>query len=428
MKETKFKQTDIGLIPEDWKIDILDKAFQFLPTNTYAREFMDEKTGDVHNIHYGDILVKYGSIVDFERDSVPYLKQSVDSGDERNYLKNGDLIIADTAEDETAGKTVEIFNLGGKKAVAGLHTFACRPKIDFASKYLGFFSNCAFFHNQMLPYFTGTKVTSISKSCIKKIFVTYPSSKDEQERIANALSQVDDLLAALDEQIEKKQLVKQGAMQQLLTGKTRLQGFRGEWKTVKLGEIGNTFNGLSGKSAVDFGTGNAKYVTFLNVLNNPIIDTSILENVNINLGEKQNAVHKGDLFFNTSSETPEEVGICAVILEEIKNLYLNSFCFGFRLFDENVDGKYLAFYFRSKTGRDLMTTLAQGATRYNLSKSAFDKSEITIPSTLAEQQAIANILSTMDDEIQALQEERDKYALVKQGMMQQLLTGKIRLK
>jgi type I restriction enzyme S subunit len=133
------------------------------------------------------------------------------------------------------------------------------------------------------------------------------------------------------------------------------------------------------------------------------------------------------LFFNTSSETPEEVGICAVILEEIENLYLNSFCFGYRLIDETIDGKYLAYYFRSKEGRELMTTLAQGATRYNLSKSSFCKAEITTPPTIAEQSAIAAVLSGMDTEIAALEQKRDKYIAIKSGMMQDLLTGKIRL-
>lgn len=403
MKETKFKQTDIGLIPEDWKIDILDKAFQFLPTNTYAREFMDEKTGDVHNIHYGDILVKYGSIVDFERDSVPCLKQSVDSGDERNYLKNGDLIIADTAEDETAGKTVEIFNLGGKKAVAGLHTFACRPKIDFASKYLGYFSNCAFFHNQMKPYFTGTKVTSISKSCIKKIFVTYPSSKDEQERIANALSQVDDLLAALDEQIEKKKLIKQGTMQQLLTGKTRLKGFSGKWMTVKLGDVADI---RTGKRNGDENIESGLYPFFV----------------------RSQSVYRINSYSYDGEAIliPGEGGIGKIFHYINGKFDYHQRVYKISDFPSNFDTKFVYFYLMKFFGSHALQNTVK-ATVDSLRLPTFQDFMLVVPPTLAEQQTIASILSTMDDEIQALQEERDKYALVKQGMMQQLLTGKIRL-
>lgn len=428
MKETKFKQTDIGLIPEDWKIDILDKAFQFLPTNTYAREFMDEKTGDVHNIHYGDILVKYGSIVDFERDSVPYLKQSVDSGDERNYLKNGDLIIADTAEDETAGKTVEIFNLGGKKAVAGLHTFACRPKIDFASKYLGYFSNCAFFHNQMLPYFTGTKVTSISKSCIKKIFVTYPSSKDEQERIANALSQVDDLLAALDEQIEKKKIIKQGSMQQLLTGKTRLKGFSKPWVEKEIEKIGN-LTGAGVDKKINEDEIPVRLVNYLDVFHRDVIfDDELGFWVTANETKLQQCnVLQGDVFFTPSSEMPYDIALSAVAMESMDNVCYSYHVYRLRFY-EKIDLKYKAYMFKASSFLNQANTTCEGSgKRYVISLTKFRKMKVFYPSDVAEQQAIANILSTMDEEIQTLQEERDKYALVKQGMMQQLLTGKIRL-
>jgi type I restriction enzyme S subunit len=257
--------------------------------------------------------------------------------------------------------------------------------------------------------------------------IIYPRAIDEQKAIAKKLSAIDELIAGLSEQIEKKRQLKEGVMQQLLTGKTRLQGFTQPWHEVQIGKIGYTYPGITGKSKDDFNCGDARYITFLNVLNNPVIDTSIFERVNISPTEGQNAAHKGDLFFNTSSETPEEVGICAVLNEEIENLYLNSFCFGYRLTDDSVLGHYLAYFWRSKRGREIMTSLAQGATRYNLSKAYFNKVNLIIPQTKDEQIAIVDVLNTMDDEICQLEAERDKYTLIKQGMMQELLTGKIRL-
>ena len=267
----------------------------------------------------------------------------------------------------------------------------------------------------------------LNKQIILSLQFPLPPTTSEQRRIASVLSDTDYLIASLSRTIEKKRLVKQGAMQQLLTGKTRLKGFYGNWVEKTIGGIGDTYNGITGKTKADFGIGNSRYITFLNVLNNPIIDTSILERVNIEWGEGQNEVRKGDLFFNTSSETPEEVGICATLKHDLKDVYLNSFCFGFRITDDEVDNEYLAYYFRGSEGRYLMTTLAQGATRYNLSKDNFNKSVITLPPTKKEQQAIANILTTMDDEITALEAERDKYICIKRGMMQKLLTGEIRL-
>ena len=153
----------------------------------------------------------------------------------------------------------------------------------------------------------------------------------------------------------------------------------------------------------------------------------LFEDVVVREGERQNSCHKGDLFFNTSSETPEEVGICAMLDTEQEYLYLNSFCFGYRLSDENVVPEYLAYYFRSNEGRKLMTVLAQGVTRYNMSKSAFNNAKIKMPTSFMEQKAIAEVLKSMDKEIEAIEIKKAKYESLKQGMMQQLLTGKIRL-
>lgn len=414
MKETKFKQTDIGLIPEDWNVVSLSSVIDECNYGVGAEAVKFNGK------------IKYLRITDIDDENHRYVPRPLASPSfysEMYLAKVGDLFVARTGA--SVGKSYLYNENDGRLIFAG---FLIKVHVSFANPYFVFLNTLTVhYKNWILSESARTGQPGINSRQLKEFCFSLPPTKEEQERIANALSQMDDLIAVLDEQIEKKKFIKQGAMQQLLTGKTRLKGFTGEWKTVILGKIGNTYNGITGKTSADFGLGDAKYITFLNILNNPIIDTSLLEKVNISQGERQNAVRKGDLFFNTSSETPEEVGICAVIMEEIDNLYLNSFCFGFRLFDENVDGKYLAYFFRSKAGRDLMVTLAQGATRYNLSKSAFDKSEIVIPSDVDEQHAIANIFSTMDDEIQTLQEERAKYALVKQGMMQQLLTGKIRL-
>ena len=156
------------------------------------------------------------------------------------------------------------------------------------------------------------------------------------------------------------------------------------------------------------------------------IDISILASVDVKENEFQNVVKKGDLFFNTSSETPEEVGMCAVLDEELDNTYLNSFCFGFRLNDDTHAPLFLSYYLNGSIGRKIMSVLAQGATRYNLSKSNFAETVIKLPSK-EEQTAIASILSDMDSEIEALEEKLEKTCQIKQGMMQELLTGRIRL-
>ena len=421
-----YKQTELGIIPEDWDVKSFSQIFDMYPNNTYPRDCMNETNGYVQNIHYGDILVKYPSLVDVSKYKVPYLNENINLKTSK-YLQSGDVIIADTAEDDAAGRCIEVKNITTEKIVSGLHTFFCHPIIPFASGWLGYYMNSSNYHNQLLPFITGIKVSSISKASILETKILLPPLS-EQKAIAEALSDVDELITALDKKIAKKRFIKQGAMQELLTGKKRLPGFEEEWVEKKLGDIGYTYSGLTGKTKNDFGQGDAKYITFLNVLANPILKDDLFESVVVNDNEHQNKVQYGDLFFNTSSETPEDVGTCAVILSNQENLYLNSFCFGYRLTDDNVLGLYLAYYFRSNCGRQLMTSLAQGATRYNLSKDLFNFSYITIPKTKKEQQAIATILSDMDKEIADLEAQRKKYRLVKSGMMQKLLTGEIRLK
>ena len=200
--------------------------------------------------------------------------------------------------------------------------------------------------------------------------------------------------------------------------KIRFKGFDGEWNKVLVGNLGKTYSGLSGKCKDDFGFGNAHYITFLNVLTNAHIDTSILEHVDVKDGEGQNAVKKGDLFFNTSSETPEEVGMCAVLDEDVENVYLNSFCFGFRMTHEKMCSAFFAYLMRSNIGRHIMSILAQGATRYNLSKASFCNTELLLPTDLEEQQTIASFLSSFDRQICLQTQRLEKLKQIKAASLQ----------
>lgn len=417
MREVNFKHTEIGLIPHDWEVKTLGEyayIFNGDRSDRYPKDSEISRSG-IPFVNAGHIV---NGRLDFSNmDYISIEKYNSMSG--VKFMVNDILVCLRGS----LGKNAKIDFEGGTVAssLCVIRPYAINPN------YLSSIFNSSFFDGFIKEENNGSSQPNLSAQSLLGFKCPLPPTLAEQERIAGALSSIDTLIGALNEQIEKKRHIKQGTMQQLLTGKKRLAGFTGEWKNVRLGEIGVTYSGLSGKSAGDFGKGQAQYITFLNILNNPIIDTSIFERVQVRPNERQNAVHIGDLFFNTSSETPEEVGICAVILEEIENLYLNSFCFGYRLIDVTIDGKYLAYYFRSKEGRELMTTLAQGATRYNLSKSSFCKAEITIPPTISEQSAIAAVLSGMDTEIAALEQKRDKYIAIKSGMMQDLLTGKIRL-
>lgn len=177
----------------------------------------------------------------------------------------------------------------------------------------------------------------------------------EQRAIAQALLDIDISIARLAELIAKKRDLRTGAMQRLVTGKTRLPGFSFPWEEKMPGEIGRTYGGLTGKTKTDFGLGQARYVTFMGVVGDPIIESSSFDLVNIRPTEKQNRVLKGDVLFNESSETPEEVALCSFMDEDHAELYLNSFCFGFRLIDpRGRDGRFLVHYLRCEAGRRLV--------------------------------------------------------------------------
>ena len=293
-------------------------------------------------------------------------------------------------------------------------------------------------HNRFLVYLfrsmtaewrrlmAGSIHNTVYMPVFEQLCVTLPPI-GEQIAIAEALVEVDALIESLEQLLAKKRQLKQGAMQELLTGKRRLPGFSDGWEIVRLGQIGQPFGGLTGKSKKDFGHGTARYITFMNVIKNVVIDGGMHECVDVAASEVQNCVARGDLLFNGSSETPEEVGLCALLNAEVNDLYLNSFCFGFRLrADIAASGLYLAYFFRSDAGRDLMRSLAQGATRYILSKTALLRLQFQAPAA-AEQTAIATLLSDLDTELEAIETQLAKARHLKQGMAQALLTGRIRL-
>ena len=149
------------------------------------------------------------------------------------------------------------------------------------------------------------------------------------------------------------------------------------WEQRKLGEIGNTYSGLSGKVKDDFGHGQASFITYMNVYSNPVSRYDMIEPIEID--NRQNEVEIGDVFFTTSSETPEEVGMTSVLAEKKGITYLNSFCFGFRPF-EKIDKYYLAYMLRSKNTREKIILLAQGISRYNISKNKVMEISVELPS------------------------------------------------
>ncbi|SFK97032.1 restriction endonuclease subunit S, partial [Salinicoccus halodurans] len=194
------------------------------------------------------------------------------------------------------------------------------------------------------------------------------------------------------------------------TPEIRFKSFNDVWEQRKLGEVGETFSGLSGKKKADFGHGEARFVTYSNIFGNAISDPNNLDIIEID--NKQNQVQYGDVFFTTSSETPKEVGMSSVWLEDTNNVYLNSFCFGYRPII-TFDPYYLAFMLRSPSIRKKLIFLAQGISRYNISKKKVMEIGIPTPST-KEQQKIGSFFKELDDTIELHYSKLEKLNKIKQ--------------
>ena len=195
---------------EPWKTNIFDEIFSLLPNNTLSRADL-ASCGDVLNVHYGDVLIKYGSILDVESDEIPYIAVGKESK-KQCYLSDGDVIIADTAEDETVGKCTEITNTKNAKIEAGLHTIPCHPRIAYAPMFLGYYMNSPYYHKQLIPLMQGVKVLSVSKSNIGNTLISAPASYPEQEKIVELLHLLDCRMRKQQEVIDNLKKYKRGLL------------------------------------------------------------------------------------------------------------------------------------------------------------------------------------------------------------------------
>ena len=202
--------------------------------------------------------------------------------------------------------------------------------------------------------------------------------------------------------------------------KLRFPEFTDDWEQSKLGDVGNTYTGLSGKTADDFGHGEANFITYMNVYSNNIADPTMVSPIEID--EKQHEVEVGDVFFTTSSETPDEVGMSCVLKEKQGIVYLNSFCFGFRP-TKSFDLNFLAYMLRSNYVRNQIKILAQGVSRYNISKTKMMDISIIFPD-YEEQKKIGEYFSNLDNLITIHQRKCDELKEFKKGMFQKMFPKK----
>ena len=267
-------------------------------------------------------------------------------------------------------------------------------------------------------------VPSLSSRNIENLQVLTPIP-NEQRAIANVLSDVDELIDSLDALIAKKRDMKQGAMQQLLTCKTRLPGFDGEWDSVKLSSISHIQAGIN-KNIEQMGSG-FLYVTVKDAYEDKYINVETLGRIALTDSEKKfYSLQIGDIIFGKSSVKREGIGFPSLFSGCIEDVVFSGFTFCSRALIDRVIPEYLFYYLRFEPTRQWVISNSQASALTNMNRGIADQIPIRLPS-LKEQRAIATILSDMDTEIEALENRKAKTVAIKQGMMQVLLTGKTRL-
>ena len=391
-----YKQTELGIIPEDWEVVAFKDLGSFSKGSGISRA--EANTGRIPCIRYGELYTHHN---DYVKSFNSFISQEVAS--KAKLIKNGDILFAASGETkEDIGKSVAYTNLheayaGGDIIIVSTNSFICD------AKYIGYASNAPIAAKQKATRGQGDAVVHITTESIKSIAIPLPPLP-EQQAIAEALSDVDDLIAALDKKIAKKRLVKQGAMQQLLTGKKRLPGFTEEWVEKKLGDISRIKTGSrNGDEAIE----NGKYPFFVRSQKIYSIDSYSFE---------------GEAIL-----VPGEGGIGNIFHYVNGKFDYHQRVYKISNFSDSICGKYVYFYMTRYFG-EYALSLTVKATVDSLRLPTFKEFVIKAPVDIKEQQAIAAILSDMDKEIANLEKQRENYCLLKSGMMQKLLTGQIRLK
>lgn len=288
-------------------------------------------------------------------------------------------------------------------------------------------TDCYFLHLLMnrnhyfLRFDDGVKQTNLSVNDVMGFSTYYPLYK-EQQLCGQFFKKIDNLITLHQRKYDALKSMKKTLLSKMFPkdGKDvpeiRFKEFTDAWEQRKLGEVGTTYTGLSGKTKEDFGHGNGRFITYMNVFSNAVASSEMVEPVEID--DRQNKVIAGDVLFTTSSETPEEVGMSSVWLANSKNTYLNSFCFGYRPIIP-FDPYYLAFMLRSSLMRKKISFLAQGISRYNISKNKMMDIEIPVP-IMSEQHQIGEYFRNLDYLITLHQRKLEELKNMKKTLLQQM--------
>ena len=412
MVKKGYKQTEIGVIPEDWAIKYLSDFGKVQGGGTPSTTMADYWGGDIAWCTPSDITSAPTKYINATERAITDLGLKNSAA---TVMPAGSILLCTRATiGELKINSIPMATNQGFKNIA----INKGGNVDFLYYLLQTKKD------RMLELAIGSTFLEISKTALCKIPLQTPMHSDEQSKIADALSDIDSLVEVLENQISKKKAIKQGTMQELLTGKRRLPGFSGEWNKCKLGSLGVFLKGTgisrnesnSGKlPAVRYGELYTKHQNYV---------TNYFSSISKEVASNAKRVYRGDILFAASGETKEEIGKCAAIIHETP-VYAGGDILIFRP-TVQLNPEFMGTLLNTADVCKQRAEKGQGDAIVHIHADALSNIEITIPN-IEEQQAIADILVDVDKGIERLDKKLDKYRQVKQGMIQQLLTGKIRL-
>lgn len=401
-----YKQTEMGVIPKDWEILRLNDSSKVVDSLHQTPNFVEDGFAMVRvvDIKTGTLNLE-GTLRIDEEAFQEYIK---------NYQpKKGDIVLS-----RVGSYGISSFVDTNEFFCMGQNTVVIVPKVD--NKYLYYVLNSTAIRKQIEDGSYGSGYKSLSLKNIKELKLQLPKSNPEQTAIAVVLSDTDELIEHLEKLISKKKAIKQGAMQQLLTGKKRLPGFSGEWKVTNLGKVAEFVHGrgLSKSDLNEEGTNKCIHYGQLFTTYKELI-----QEVKSRTYKNDGCFYsrENDVLMPTSDVTPRGLATASCIKET--GVILGGGILVIRL-HPGYDGLYFSYFVTQN--KISVLKLVKGSTVFHLYANDLATLEVCFPN-FQEQIAIARVLSDMDAEIESLEQKRDKYTMLKQGMMQQLLTGRIRI-
>jgi len=395
---------------DQWNCDKLGSIATFSKGKGISKADIDEY-GATECIRYGELYTVYSEVI-----SEIKSKTNLDI-DSLVLSDANDVIIPASGETQIDIATASCVLKAGVALSGDLNIIKSETDGVFLSYYL---NNAKKYKIARLAQ--GISVVHLYSSQLASLNVNIPSP-DEQTKISAFLMSIDKRIKILEKKKAELEQYKKGVMQKLFARTIRFKKDDGsdfpDWEEKKLGELGETFNGLTGKTKVDFGEGKP-YIQYMQIFSNSQIDTSQFGLVKVEEGENQSKAQVGDVFFTTSSETPNEIGTSSVLTVTVDEVYLNSFCFGYRpnSLDELVP-EFSQFFFRSENVRRKVVKLAQGSTRFNMSKLELMKLKFDFPKK-DEQVKIANFLISIDKSIEKVGVQIEDSNVFKKGLLQKM--------